>query len=86
MIPSIINQFIITLKDTSILSVIGYPELTNMGRTIAGNTFLSLQTWAIVGVLYMVVIVSLSKASKRLERKIKIEEDAGKPRKRHRDQ
>jgi hypothetical protein len=32
------------------------------------------------------VIVSLSKASKRLERKIKIEEDAGKPRKRHRDQ
>ena len=86
MIPSIINQFIITLKDTSILSVIGYPELTNMGRTISGNTFLSLQTWAIVGVLYMVVIVSLSKASKRLERKIKIEEDAGKPRKRHRDQ
>ena len=57
-----------------------------MGRTIAGNTFLSLQTWAIVGVLYMVVIVSLSKAAKRIERKIKIEEDAGKPRKRHRDQ
>ena len=31
MIPSIINQFIITLKDTSILSVIGFPELTNVG-------------------------------------------------------
>ena len=29
MIPSIINQFIITLKDTSILSVIGFPELVN---------------------------------------------------------
>ena len=36
MIPSIINQFIITLKDTSILSVIGFPELTNMGKTISG--------------------------------------------------
>lgn len=47
MIPSIINQFIITLKDTSILSVIGFPELTNMGKTISGNTFKSLQTWAI---------------------------------------
>ena len=39
MIPSIINQFIITLKDTSILSVIGFPELTNVGKTIMGNTF-----------------------------------------------
>ncbi|MBQ6028231.1 MAG: amino acid ABC transporter permease [Treponema sp.] len=74
MIPSIINQFIITLKDTSILSVIGYPELTNTGRTIAGNTFRSLETWAIVGILYMIVIVSLSRAAKALERRIKINE------------
>jgi His/Glu/Gln/Arg/opine family amino acid ABC transporter permease subunit len=71
MIPSIINQFIITLKDTSILSVIGYPELTNMGKTISGNTFKSLQTWAIVGLFYMVVIVTLSKVAKVFERKIK---------------
>ena len=71
MIPSIINQFIITLKDTSILSVIGYPELTNMGKTIAGNTFKSLQTWAIVGIMYMIVIVFLSKCAKAVERSIK---------------
>lgn len=71
MIPSIINQFIITLKDTSILSVIGYPELTNMGKTISGNTFKSLQTWAVIGLFYMVVIITLSKAAKRLERRIK---------------
>ncbi|MDD5834726.1 MAG: amino acid ABC transporter permease [Treponema berlinense] len=71
MIPSIINQFIITLKDTSILSVIGYPELTNMGKTISGNTFKSLQTWAIVGIMYMIVIVSLSKIAKIIERRLK---------------
>ena len=70
MIPSIINQFIITLKDTSILSVIGFPELTNVGKTIMGNTFKNLQTWAIVGVMYMVVIITLSKVSKKLERRI----------------
>lgn len=70
MIPSIINQFIITLKDTSILSVIGIPELTNMGKTISGNTFKSLETWAIVGVMYMVVIVTLSKIAKRIERRV----------------
>lgn len=70
MIPSIINQFIITLKDTSILSVIGFPELTNVGKTIMGNTFKSLETWAIVGVMYMVVIITLSKVSKKVERRV----------------
>ena len=70
MIPSIINQYIITLKDTSILSVIGFSELTNVGKTIMGNTFKALETWTIIGVMYMVVIVTLSKLSKKLERRI----------------
>lgn len=71
MIPSIINQFIITLKDTSILSVIGFPELVNTGKNVAGNTFLNLQVWAIVGVMYMVVIITLSKVAKKLEMRLK---------------
>ncbi|MDO5540434.1 MAG: amino acid ABC transporter permease [Eubacteriales bacterium] len=71
MIPSIINQFIITLKDTSILSVIGFPELVNTGKNVAGNTFMNLQVWAIVGIMYMVVIVTLSKVAKRVERRLK---------------
>ncbi|SHK38064.1 amino acid ABC transporter permease [Hespellia stercorisuis] len=70
MIPSIINQFIITLKDTSILSVIGFPELTNMGKTIMGNTFMNLQTWAIIAIMYMIVIITLSKIAKKMERRI----------------
>lgn len=70
MIPSIINQFIITLKDTSILSVIGFPELTNVGKTIMGNTFKNLQAWAIVGIMYLIVITILSKNSKQIERRI----------------
>lgn len=70
MIPSIINQFIITLKDTSILSVIGFPELTNMGKTIAGNTLLSLQTWTIIGAMYMIVIVTLSRVAAGVERRM----------------
>ena len=70
MIPSIINQFIITLKDTSILSVIGFPELTNVGKTVMGNTFKPLQAWAIVGIMYLIVITILSKVSKQIERRI----------------
>jgi polar amino acid transport system permease protein/polar amino acid transport system substrate-binding protein len=35
-----------------------------------GNTFKNLQTWAIIAVLYMVVIITLSKVSKKFERRI----------------
>ena len=73
MIPSIINQFIITLKDTSILSVIGFPELVNSAKNVVANTFKSFQTWLIVGIMYLVVITILSKIAKRLERRLKNE-------------
>lgn len=72
MIPSIINQFIISLKDTSILSVIGFPELTKAGNIIVGNTFQPLQVWAIVAVMYMIVIITLSHIAKRIERRVSV--------------
>lgn len=70
MIPSIINQFIITLKDTSILSVIGFPELVNSAKNVVANTFMSFQTWAIVAVMYLVIITLLSRLAKILERRL----------------
>jgi len=71
MIPSIINQFIITLKDTSILSVIGFPELVNTAKNVVANTFMSFQTWGIVAVMYLVIITALSRFAKSMERKMK---------------
>ncbi|MCR4877271.1 MAG: amino acid ABC transporter permease [Clostridiales bacterium] len=73
MIPSIINQFIITLKDTSILSVIGFPELVNTAKNVVASTFMSFQTWAIVGLMYLVIILLLQWAAKALERRLKYE-------------
>ena len=71
MIPSIINQFIITLKDTSILSVIGFPELVNTAKNVISATFMSFQTWAVVGFMYLAVILVLQQAAKVLERRLK---------------
>jgi len=70
MIPSIVNQFIITLKDTSILSVIGFPELVNKGQNVIAQTFKSFETWLIVGVMYLVIILLLQLLAKRLERRL----------------
>ena len=70
MIPSIINQFIITLKDTSILSVIGFPELVNSAKNVIAIEFKSFQVWIIVGIMYLIVITILSKVAKMLERRL----------------
>ncbi len=70
MIPSIINQFIITLKDTSILSVIGFPELVNTAKNVVAIEFKSFQVWIIVGIMYLIVITALSKLAKYVERRM----------------
>lgn len=70
MIPSIVNQFIITLKDTSILSVIGFPELVNSAKNVIANTFMSTETWAVVAVMYLIVITLLSFLAQILERRL----------------
>ena len=70
MIPTIVNQFIITLKDTSILSAIGFPELVNSAKNVVANTFMSFQTWLIVGIMYLIIITLLSWVAKRLERRL----------------
>ncbi len=69
-IPSLINQFIITLKDTSILSAIGLRELTQTGKIIIAANMESFKMWSIVAIMYFIVIFILSKVSNYLERRI----------------
>jgi len=70
MIPALVNQCIITLKDSSILSVIGMAELTQAGKLIIANNLESFKMWLIVGVMYFIIIMILSKISKNIERKL----------------
>ena len=70
MIPSIINPFIITLKDTSILSVIGFPELVNSAKNVVAISYKAFEVWTIVAIMYLVVITILSKVAKRIERRL----------------
>ena len=78
MVPSIVNQFIITLKDTSILSVIGFPELVNKAQNIIARTFQSFQVWTIVAVMYLIVILILQRVAKILERRMNYDRRAAK--------
>lgn len=67
MLPSIINQFIITLKDTSLLSVIGVRELTMNGKIITANNMETIRMWGIVAIYYLLVISILTIIANKLE-------------------
>ena len=69
-VPSVVNQCIITIKDTSIISVIGLAELTMVGSQIVARTYRSFEVWVCVGILYFVIIYTLSKVSKIIEKRI----------------
>ena len=69
-IPSVLNQFIITLKDTSILSVIGCGELMRQGQLIVARNYQSFKTYAIVAVMYYIVVVVLTKIFQIIERRL----------------
>ncbi|MFB0920916.1 MAG: amino acid ABC transporter permease [Oscillospiraceae bacterium] len=69
MLPSIINQFIITLKDTSLLSVIGMRELVQNTKIIVANNMEALTMYAIVGLYYWVIVSILASLAKMIERR-----------------
>lgn len=69
-IPSLVNQFIITVKDTSILTVIGLTEIVNMARQYVSRKYDYFETFIWVGAFYLVVISALMVLSKFVEKKL----------------
>lgn len=72
MVPAFINQMIISLKDTSLLSVIGLGELTQRGQIVVAATYNSFEIYFIIGVMYFVLIKLISLLGDFVERKLKI--------------
>lgn len=71
MLPSIINQFIISLKDTSLISIIGIRELTQNGKIIAANSSARVMAvWVSVALFYLVICTALSRVAKLVERRV----------------
>jgi glutamine transport system permease protein len=72
MIPPLGNQFIISLKDTSLLVVIGVAELTRQGQEIVADTFRAFEVWLTVAILYLVMTMTLSKVLQIVEKRMHI--------------
>ncbi|WP_199589015.1 MULTISPECIES: amino acid ABC transporter permease [Coprobacillaceae] len=71
MLPSIINQFIISIKDTSLLSAIGLAELTNVGKTVASTwTSQTMSLFCLMALYYLVMCTVLAKVAKIVEKRL----------------
>ncbi len=73
-IPSVVNQWCITIKDTSIISVIGLVELTKVGQQIIARTYRSFEVWLIVGAMYLIVIYLLTVLARYVEKKVSLDD------------
>lgn len=71
-LPSLVNQFIITLKDSSLISVIGFADIMYQAKIYQGRTMQSFATYTWVALYYLVLIIALTYVAKLVERKVQI--------------
>ena len=71
-IPPLGNELIAMLKDSSLVSVIGFEELTRRGQLIIAKTYGSFEIWMSVAVIYLVMTLTISRFVAYLERRYRV--------------
>ena len=72
MIPSLGNQCIISLKDTSLFIVIGVGELTRQGQEIMASSFRAVEIWSGVAILYLILTGTMTLILRITEKRMRI--------------
>lgn len=72
MVPALGNQYIIGLKDTSLLIVIGVAELTRTGQEIMSENYRAVEIWTAVGIIYLAIISIMAIAFRLIEKRIQV--------------
>jgi His/Glu/Gln/Arg/opine family amino acid ABC transporter permease subunit len=71
-LPSLTNELIILLKNSSLVSVIAVVELTRVGQQIVSTTYRPAEIYITVAILYLVVNLLIAQGSRYLERRTAI--------------
>ena len=71
MLPGLGNQFIISIKDTSLLTAIGVAEMTHQASRAVTTTFRTVETYTAIAVVYLVLCTGLSFLLKKMEGRMK---------------
>jgi polar amino acid transport system permease protein len=69
MMPPFVNQSVLQLKNTSLLSIIAVPDLMYTAQVFVSDTFRPLEIYTALGVIYLVILYPMQKLAKMLERR-----------------
>jgi len=70
-LPPLGNDFVAMVKDSSLVSVLGVADITQMGKVYAAGSFRFFETYSIVAYIYLILTVGLSLALRALERRLR---------------
>ena len=76
MLPSLVTQFIILFKDTSLASIIGYMDLTKAAQTVNQREIRPFELYLFIAVVYWIITYGMSRLSRALESKMRPERRA----------
>lgn len=70
-LPPLGNDFVAMVKDSSLVSVLGVADVTQLGKVTAAGNFRYFETYNVVALIYLILTVSLSLGLRRLERHLR---------------
>jgi len=68
--PALGNDFVAMVKDSSLVSVLGVQDVTQLARLYAASTFLFFQTYSILAFIYLIITILLTRFVRWLERRL----------------
>lgn len=76
-LPPLGNDFVAMVKDSSLVSVLGVADITQMGKVYASGSFRFFETYSIVAYVYLILTIGLSLLLRRLEQRLRLGRQAG---------
>jgi His/Glu/Gln/Arg/opine family amino acid ABC transporter permease subunit len=70
-LPPLGNDFVAMVKDSSLVSVLGVGDITQLGKVTAAGNFRYFETYNVVALLYLTMTITLSLALRRFERRMR---------------
>jgi polar amino acid transport system permease protein len=70
-LPPLGNDFVAMVKDSSLVSVLGVADITQMGKVYAAGSFRFFETYSIVAYIYLILTIGLSILLRRLEKRMR---------------
>ncbi|RKJ43646.1 amino acid ABC transporter permease [Butyricicoccus sp. 1XD8-22] len=71
-IPPLANQFIIGLKDSSLVAYIAVTDLYNTALGVQGENYMPFETYFVVGIYYLIIVLIFTWVAKRIEQKMDV--------------